>query len=180
MDETSVNLWQYRRRMWMPSEQAIKVPQSKDRGSGITIIGAISNKRPDMVYLLAESTNKQATKDFFLKMNRQWAGVHEAVIVMDNHPAHHSHLVEDCLNNIEVDCLFLPPNSSPLNPIERVWGTLKHWWKTYLISNGGKTTPEQFRFKLEQVIRENVQNTAGEYWRSNLKDCSRVLSGNLV
>ena len=99
---------------------------------------------------------------------------------MDNHPAHHSYLVEDCLNDIEVDILFMPPNSSPLNPIERVWATLKHYWTTYLVQIEGKLTPEQFRPMLDQVIKDNIENTTGQYWKSCLNDCSKVINGTIV
>ena len=133
-----------------------------------------------MVYMLADSTNKEAVKEFFLKMNRQWEGIWDAAVVMDNHPAHHSHLVEHCLDDIEVRSMFLPPNSSPLNPVERVWATLKHHWTSYLISQEGRVAPENFSARLTKVVNENIRDFTGLYWKSSLNDCSKVLNGILV
>ena len=98
IDETSVNLWSYRRCLWQKVDYPIPVRLAKDRGSGLTVIGAISNKRPDMVYCIADSTNKYAVKDLILKMKVSWGSLNECVMVMDNHTAHKSHLIADFLD----------------------------------------------------------------------------------
>ena len=54
------------------------------------------------------------------------------VIVLDNHSAHKSKLVSDYAQLTGFTLFFLPPYSSPLNPIERVWSRLKRRWAKYL------------------------------------------------
>ena len=49
-------------------------------------------------------------------------------IVLDNHSAHKSKAVMDYLEEQEVESIFLPAYSSPLNPVERVWALFKHEW----------------------------------------------------
>ena len=137
MDETSVNMWNFRRRNWMSRSAPMKVTLCKDRGCGLTIFGAISNKRPELKYLIAKSTNKEDTVNFFEKLKREWEGFWNVIVVMDNHRAHHSNIVQDLLNKDGVDLMFLPPISSPLNPIEKVWSCLKHHWTRRLTELNG-------------------------------------------
>jgi transposase len=44
---------------------------------------------------------------------------------MDNHAAHHSHMVDEILCKYGAIILFLPPSSSYFNPIETIWSWVK-------------------------------------------------------
>ena len=41
-DEASFNLWLRNRKTWTPKEEPIKYPLGRNRGNGITVMGAIS------------------------------------------------------------------------------------------------------------------------------------------
>ena len=52
-------------------------------------------------------------------------GLKDKVIVMDNHAAHHSYMVDEILSKYGAILLFLPPSSSYFNPIETIWSWVK-------------------------------------------------------
>ena len=41
-DEASFNLWLRNKRTWTPKQEPVKYPIGKNRGKGITVMGAIS------------------------------------------------------------------------------------------------------------------------------------------
>ena len=53
-------------------------------------------------------------------------------IVLDNHSAHRSNVVRDWCASKRLQLLYLPPYSSPLNPIERLWAHFKHLFAKYM------------------------------------------------
>ena len=57
MDETSTHLWEKMKSFWMPKDALIDVTLNKERGKSITIIGGISNKWPDLKYIVTKKTN---------------------------------------------------------------------------------------------------------------------------
>jgi len=126
MDETSTNVWEFQGRIWQPRHGTIPMAYTlpKVRGSNVTIIGAITSLSEKIFYHIGETTNKDEVNAFFDKMDSQ-IGLKDKVIVMDNHPAHHSHLIREYLEAIEAKILFLPPSSSYFNPIETIWSWLK-------------------------------------------------------
>jgi transposase len=52
----------------------------------------------------------------------------ESTVVMDNLAVHRAKKVMELFDNTFVP-MFLPPYSSALNPIERLWAVLKDKWK---------------------------------------------------
>ena len=50
LDETTVNLWTRRVKTWMHKSKPIKFQLAEDRGSSITVNGAISSKGGKLVY----------------------------------------------------------------------------------------------------------------------------------
>ena len=57
---------------------------------------------------------------------------------MDQHPAHTSKTVKDLMESLDLIPLYLPPNSSFLNPIESVWSFIKLKWKSKITNSEGK------------------------------------------
>ena len=68
MDETSVNLWNYKNKVWMSREEPIKVNIVEKKLSHLTIIGGISNKMKELAYTLASSTSSESVVKFFKHM----------------------------------------------------------------------------------------------------------------
>ena len=57
------------------------------------------------------------------------APLEDVVIVADNQSSHNFESTKRFLEEHEINILFLPPYSSPLNPIEHVWAAFKTLWR---------------------------------------------------
>ena len=60
-------------------------------------------------------------------------------VILDNHTAHHTKEVTDLISK-KNHYLFLPSNSSALNPIENLWHVIKGKWAKLLLE---KDIPEE-------------------------------------
>jgi len=67
-DEASFNLWLRGRKTWSPTVNPIKYPLGKNRGKGITVMGAISPHLGKPLFELEESTNAEAFRRFLVKL----------------------------------------------------------------------------------------------------------------
>ena len=135
IDETSSHLWDHRGRVWQPQDDAIFIYRPATRGHSVTIIAGLSSDGGKLRWQLSKSTNKE---DFLLFLKTK---VHpfvkyprSTVLILDNHRAHHSHIVTAWLEKENYIVHFLPPYSSELNPIETVWALLKRRWGKMLHS----------------------------------------------
>ena len=61
----------------------------KTRGSNVTIIGALANKKSNIFYHIGETTNIENFFEF-LEMLEEEFKISNKVSVMDNHKAHHN------------------------------------------------------------------------------------------
>ena len=78
------------------------------------------------VYSVVQRTCKEVVTDFMSKLiAKAPVPASQIIVVADNHSAHHSRMVRDycAANNLEI--LFLPPYSSTLSCVERVWSIFK-------------------------------------------------------
>ncbi len=138
MDETSTNVWEVPQRIWQTTNSRLPMAFTlpKQRGSNITIIGAITNLRNKIFFTITSTTNTENVVAFFSHLNKE-IGLNDKVIVMDNHAAHHSKVVEAFIKKHKGLILFMPPISSYFNPIETVWSWLKGKWRNELIKLQG-------------------------------------------
>ena len=67
----------------------------------------------------------------------------DALVVMDNLPAHKAQLVREALDRAGLAHRYLPPYSPDLNPIEQAWSKLK---------TGLRTTGARSREALEAAL----------------------------
>ncbi len=51
-----------------------------------------------------------------------WIG---AIVLMDNLPVHHAHVIREAIAAVGAKLVFLPPYSPDLSPIELCWSKLK-------------------------------------------------------
>ena len=102
--------------------------QSK-RGSGRTMFCSAGGE-PFKCFTQVSDTTDTDSVILFLKhfVASITEPIHTVALVMDNHPAHHSHRVRDYSARVGLKLKFLPAYSSPLNPVERIWSQVKHWW----------------------------------------------------
>jgi hypothetical protein len=71
-DETSSFKWDWQRNVWQPRDDKIKFQQNPDRGHSITVMGAICNKMPRLVYDLFEKTNAENVGCFFKSLELEF------------------------------------------------------------------------------------------------------------
>ena len=96
MDETSTNVWESKYKMWQPNNSIIPMVYSlpNKRGSNVTIIGAITNKKQQIFYNITNNTSTLTVLEFYRYLNQE-IKLKDKVIIMDNHPAHHAKLVTE-------------------------------------------------------------------------------------
>ena len=59
IDETTTHLWEFKKKIWQPRHATIPMTYElpKDRGSSITIIGAITSQRDNLYFEICDSSN---------------------------------------------------------------------------------------------------------------------------
>jgi transposase len=129
-DETSCNMWMRKRYSWCTREQPVRMHLNKDRGHGITILGAIGHRLPEGVFSLAKSTNQTDVAEFLKKLRGvvtpyPFTNRERIVLVVDNHPSHGTAHVREVAEQLNIELLFLPPYSPELNSIESLWAIFK-------------------------------------------------------
>ena len=96
----------------------------------------------DMHFTLGESTNTQEVLVFMKSMVNKLTIPSNAVIVLDNHVCHKVQDLRDFMESKKVQLLFLPPNASFLNPVERMWGYYKKTFAKMLVEMNGDVHPD--------------------------------------
>jgi len=124
VDETTFNLWQKASRCWLRPGMRLKYP--KNRGPSITVIGAISERR-GLIHLevFHGSNNSDLFMMFLQRTKEKCQG--RTYGVLDNLKIHHSKKLEAVYDS-DFKEMLLPPYSSTLNPIERLWSVVKRNW----------------------------------------------------
>ena len=54
-----------------------------------------------------------------------------SVLIMDNMKSHHAKAVRNLLDSSGVRCIYLPPYSPDLNPIEKLWSKVKSFLRKF-------------------------------------------------
>jgi hypothetical protein len=90
-DESSTHLWEKLSKVWMSSSDPINLTLNKERGHSMTILGAISNRWTECKYTIAHKTTKETVTNWLDSYSNDFE--FGAVLVLDNHAAHHSNLV---------------------------------------------------------------------------------------
>jgi hypothetical protein len=112
MDETSTNLHEDLNRVWQPKGKML-IKKSRSRGSGVTILGALSHGK--LFTTLANGTNKDTVAEFFLKMSEKH-DLTGSVIVLDNHRAHLSKKSDGAIRGLELPALLFASSQQPIEP----------------------------------------------------------------
>ena len=163
MDETSVSVWDRNVRTWMYRVEPLPHVLPKERAPNITVLGAISTKRPGLEYVFSHSTNQAAVAQLMKKVLRRAEDSQEVVVVWDNHSSHWSRGVAELIAEAGATLLPLPVNSSDLNQIERVWALLKSRWQRALYQLDGDLKADDARALLDKVLREEVVPKTANY-----------------
>ena len=115
----------------MNVDQPVKIILNKHRGSGITVIGAISTLLTSPLFMLAKSTNSQDFMTFLKLLRSRFSYCKSTTIhlVLDNAAAHHNNFVKLLAAKLKIELMFLPAYTPELNPIEAMWGIIKRDFK---------------------------------------------------
>ena len=128
VDETTFHLWQKTSKCWLRPGMRLKMPCS--RGPSITVIGAISLLRGLVHLEVLQGSNKGPIfQQFLAGLKAKCQG--RTVVILDNLKIHQSKLLESIYDGNFKEML-LPPYSSALNPIERLWSVVKRTWQRNL------------------------------------------------
>ena len=79
------------------------------------------------------------------------------VMVLDNYKVHHALPFKKICNFLNMDLIFLPPNSPKYNPIEQVWRTIKA-----RISRRYITSMQTLEYEFKKEYMDVVDNSS--YW----------------
>jgi len=129
LDETTVNQWGTRvDKIWQEKDNPIVI-RLPDRGSSVTVYGALFSKDGRLVYFPGTSTCTDELIPFLEvfvtpEINREG----KTYLVMDNHGAHKSLLTTAYLEEIGLEVLWIPAYASELNPVEWIWKLFKDAW----------------------------------------------------
>jgi transposase len=125
LDETWVKTNMTRLYGWGPADR--RLVESVPHGHWMTTTFVAALRADGLVAPLV--VDGAITGDIF----RAWVEqqlVHELrpgdIVVMDNLAAHKVHGVREAIRAVDADVLYLPPYSPDLNPIEPVFGKVKH------------------------------------------------------
>ena len=107
------------------------------RGKRYSAIGVLTTGGVEDVYIAEESVNGEIFLDFvrrcLLPILMPFNGTNQnSIVILDNASIHHVDYVVETILNVGALVKFLPPYSPDMNPIEEVFGEVKH----YLQANG--------------------------------------------
>ena len=167
-DEASFNLWLRNRKKWTPNEEPIKYPLGRNRGKGITVMGAISQHLGKPLFTLEVSTNSTAFKSFLRKLRQRFPLRKTRVtIVLDNARAHQTTDVKALAEELNLELMFMPPYCPEFNCIEALWSVLKKDFKRrVLLQQQVEISDDLFRRLLQESldsVKPKVQQQAARY-----------------
>ena len=96
------------------------------------------------------------TEDFclFLQEIRKNNPINRICLILDNFATHKANGVRKKAKDLNIELIYLPPYSPDLNPIERIWLTMKaRWFNNYVCKN-----EEQLIERLDQALLDVINN----------------------
>jgi transposase len=109
---------------WAPSGARAFDSKPAQRGSNISMVGAIKNSGMQALYPYDGAVDGERFIDFIEHKLMPYLS-DDDVVIMDNCRTHHAKVVTDRLEALSIKTLFLPPYSPELNPIEEGWSVIK-------------------------------------------------------
>ena len=92
-------------------------------------------------------------------------------IVLDNFRSHHSKLVLETAELLDIQLIFLPQYSPDLNPIEFIWKSVKR-----IVSVASINSEEDLKNPLREGFLElSAKSTFAKSWKSKFPDQSIIV-----
>ncbi|CEG67929.1 hypothetical protein RMATCC62417_04276 [Rhizopus microsporus] len=147
LDEAGFNLNTTRNRGWSKKDKPAKTIVLSARGISITILGAISADGVIDISLRKPTSAISTRSEHFLSYLNSMMdcldrnGLHGYYIVMDNAPIHKPATIRKLIEDRGYKCVYLPPYSPFLNPIEEFWSKVKSGIKRNPLDTTDRLTP---------------------------------------
>jgi transposase len=122
-DETTLREFPPLRAAWAEKGKQAEVVVS-GRNSRRVVLGAINVTSGQVVRLVRERSRKEEVAAFVEALGQVRPAV-KKLLIWDNAPPHHPHLVRDTASAAHITLAFLPFRSPELNPCEDLWRLLK-------------------------------------------------------
>jgi len=120
MDEASPQTTDNKQRFWSFDKPEIVKNTSKYRANTFGFY-PINGKK--VVEFMERSTSKYVCE--FLRLIRERNPVGFIVIFIDNARSHHAKATKDFAKSLGIHLVFIPPYSPDLNPIEKIWKSIR-------------------------------------------------------
>lgn len=162
IDETGIHLGMTRTYGRAPIGERLYDSESPGKwGKNISLIGGMSIDGLIATMSLDGSVNTDVFLFYVqeILIPQLWTG---AIIVMDNLPVHHAHVVREALVAAGAKLVFLPPYSPDLSPIELCWSKLKQ-----LLRSAKARTHEALDLALTAIINDCISSDDALGWFSH-------------
>jgi len=125
-DESMIRDYQAIQKTWFLKGQQRIVP-TYGKHHGVKLIGALDYETGEVYCTYCERYDAQQFLVFLQAVLAKYPN-QKIVMVLDNARIHHANLIQPFLDEHKavLELVFLPPYSPKLNPIEGLWGWLKH------------------------------------------------------
>jgi transposase len=129
VDESGINLGMTRLRGRAKSGERLYDTCHRNRGSNISLMGALSLDGLIATMSLPGSVNTEVFVTYVREIlaPQLWRG---AFVIMDNLPVHKAQKIQEIITSVGAKVIFLPPYSPDLSPIELCWSKLKQCLRT--------------------------------------------------
>ena len=134
-DSASFNMWMRPRCSWSYYQTPIHNVLNQNRGTNITVLGAISAQFTSKPLLVqADTPNAKTVANFLQKLRQHFSFARDKRIkvVLDNASAHSDRELTKTRDRLRIDFLFLPAYTPELNSIECLWSVIKKDFKQRL------------------------------------------------
>ena len=163
----------------MDTDNPYSLNLTPQRGSGITVLGGISNFNKKLIWVTASGSNKKSTKTMLIQIVKASQKNTNTVIVLDNASWHRGKAIKDYLAGKGVTLMFLPSGSSALSPVETVWAQWKQKWRKHLATLKYEELKD---INLRKQVREHLaewsnDNEVSETYESVFKHMLKVMKG---
>jgi len=120
VDESGINLGMTRLRGRATRGERLYDTCPRNRGSNISLIGALSFDGLIATMSLPGSVNAEVFVTYVREIlaPQLWRG---AFVIMDNLPVHQGQRIQEIITTVGAKVIFLPPYSPDLSPIELCW-----------------------------------------------------------
>lgn len=120
-----------------------------ERGSNITVIGAISGSGPECFVVKTGTTNQTVFRAFLERLKIAHAA-RPLRMVMDNAAFHKTQYVREAEQLPDVEIIYLPAYSPALNPIELAWSWMSRRMGELLSDTGSRTVVDELQLSIAE------------------------------